>query len=623
MTEQVLVHLSSGPTTGYLATPQEWTPITNLEEEGWTARKISHPGYVWGWIIVVVLIIILVIFVIFNSFWEDKNGLGQYGPPTLGQCNGTNACTDPGMRVVSRVCIPNPTTGKGCLLPSGDKAGTQSYETLISMEPCQTHCVTSIWKEVTPEDEPCLLPRRDTLSSVQGGSISVDFPETFTSQCVPAGSFGTKLRRFRCVNNDDTGTNGCTNLELEKMLGPTSQSGPKLTLSTLNVGDEVELDLLCEDFTINTCGEWLWTVPPPPNRPEELPSGTRVQECTFDTNLIPVPDCVVESNPINRDPRWDNLREGYQIFPLSCIYQDNDKIFGVTPAPMAPAVSQCMKLTPPNCTDQGIVPEQIRNGNIPTARTQDQPNTLLCAGTLNDGQNPTCYRPCRRFQDQFPRIGNGEFNPILGKLISIRWPGQGFLSLQHIPSSEKNVQPFEDTMSNPDDPLFDVKAMEINFGRNKPGCSQQATDFAATLLWSLGPRSYNSGVLNAQMMGLIGASYLGWMGIKGNDLFWQQAYNYYRGPGITSDNPKAIMFRVVVTSPFNPNPPPGFVAGTIGTIGLSIRDQSGQTIVVIGADGTHFNLNNIQAIVYDPETLNSDCRNDRGPLNCNLLYGRN
>lgn len=621
MTEQVLVHLASGPAIGHLATPEEWTPSTNLEEEGWTTRKISHPSYAWGWIIIIILIIILIIFVIFNSFWEDKNGLGQYGLPILGQCNGTNACTDPGTRVVSRVCIPNPTTGKGCLIPSGDKAGTQSYQTLVSTEPCQTHCTTSIWKEVTPENQPCLLP------------------ETFTGQCVPTGSFGTKFRRFRCVNNDDTGANECTNFKLEKIVGPTSQPGDKLILSTLNIGDEVALDLLCEDFDLNTCGKWLWSVPPPPSHPEELPSGTRVQECTFDTNLAPVPDCVVESNPSKRDPRWGDLKEGYQIFPVSCIYQDDDKTFGVTPAPTAPSVSYCLKLSPPDCTDRGIVPEEIRNGNIPTSRTQNFPTTLLCAGTLRDGQNPTCYRPCRRFRGGvlsggFSQIGNGEFDPILGKLISLRWPGQGFLSLQHIPSTKENVQPFEDTMSNPDESLFDVKAMEINFGQNKSGCSQQATEFSTTLLWSLGPRSYSNNTLNAQMMGLIGGSYLGWMGTSSggagegmrngiNELFWQQAYNVYQGPGITSDDPKAINFQIRVTSPFNPNPPPGFVEGTIGTIGLSIKDQLGQTIVVIGADGTRFNLNNIQAIVYDSETLNSDCRNDRGPLSCNLLYGRN
>jgi hypothetical protein len=167
-----------------------------------------------------------------------------------------------------------------------------------------------------------------------------------------------------------------------------------------------------------------------------------------------------------------------------------------------------------------------------------------------------------------------------------------------------------------------VETLEINFGQNKPGCTQQATEFSTTLLLSLGPRSYNSGTLNAQMMGLVGASYLGWMGVQGNRMFWQQAYNYYQGPGITSSDPKATLFQVTISSPFNPNPPPGFVVGAIGTVGLNIRDQNGMTITVLGESGNFFNLENVQAIVYNPATLNSDCRADRGPLNCNLLYGR-
>ena len=128
------------------------------------------------------------------------------------------------------------------------------------------------------------------------------------------------------------------------------------------------------------------------------------------------------------------------------------------------------------------------------------------------------------------------------------------------------------------------------------------------------------GTLHAQMMGLIG-SHIGWMGVRNTNLLWQQAYNFYQGPGITSDNPGAVTFQITITSPFtNRNPP--FWKGVVGTMGLTIRNSDGSQIFMQDTNGETYTLDNVIAVIYDIDELNIEHRVDRGPANCNLLYCR-
>ncbi len=196
-----------------------------LLKRGWTIEEPAPASHAWAWIIVTLLIILFIIFIFFRKFWEDKQNFGIYGEAQVGQCLGGHFCTELGQRVIIQECQPHPVTGRGCLIPLGDRAGDQSYESLITIEKCRPSCVSSLWREVTTPNEPCLI---------SNGSTD---PETRVS----AEMVGVKTRRFRCVSHDREGINRCTYNALTEMVGPSDQSGLKSTLQTSVVGDEVTL----------------------------------------------------------------------------------------------------------------------------------------------------------------------------------------------------------------------------------------------------------------------------------------------------------------------------------------------------------------------------------------------
>ena len=67
-----------------------------------------------------------------------KQGYGYYAPEKSLGCQTPNQkCTEQGTETTIQYCVPNPTTGKGCL----DSSGNISYNSIIRKKPCQTQCV--------------------------------------------------------------------------------------------------------------------------------------------------------------------------------------------------------------------------------------------------------------------------------------------------------------------------------------------------------------------------------------------------------------------------------------------------------------------------------------------------
>ncbi len=584
----------------------------NINYEAYTLQQPEGHHHGWAWIIVIVLIILVGIFIFFFRNWEDKNDFGVYSDPIIGTCTGSNVCTDPGIKTVVRECIPHPTTGRGCLVPDGPNQGKQSYEALVRIESCQPHCVASKWKDISPADEPCL---------------AFDIAEDL---CVPANTIGLKNITYQCVANDTEGTNQCTSYELERVSGQVTTG--QYVLKTFQIGDIVRLNVSCTDFNRPSCGQWSEIIPAPPAfPPTPIDSSFSVTPCTLSETITAESNCVVTNRD---DNQWNLLREGYYIFPLSCFFQVDGDNLAVTPGLLSGQSRLCPVLESPACLDQAITSAEVINGTLPTVSeitagvsTSDEVQTTVCPDSVLTPQrnNPTCYGICRLFLPSFPSLADPLFNPLLSKYFSVRWPGEAYLSLAHIPCHLPNLELLGscgngERTTDPTVELFDVETLAISYDITLPNCNRAQLEFSTALILMLGPRDFQGGILSAQILSLAAASLLGWMSTEDGTMVWKQAYDFYQGPGISSFSPEASLYQVEVTAPFVPIPPPGFPDGTLGTMGLSIMGANGQSLTIASTEEEAFTLDEVEIVVYDPALLNLTARADDSIATCNLLY---
>jgi hypothetical protein len=95
---------------------------------------ISMFNIVAGIIIIVLIIVVIVIII------GAISGNGEFDEPDVGPCI-TRYCDDLGESIVTRKCIPNKTSGRGCKHPNG----SISFEPLIEEKPCYGVCKSSVW----------------------------------------------------------------------------------------------------------------------------------------------------------------------------------------------------------------------------------------------------------------------------------------------------------------------------------------------------------------------------------------------------------------------------------------------------------------------------------------------
>lgn len=619
----------------------------------------EHHG--WSWIIIILIITVIAILIYFYSTIRSENNIspddsiGQYGTysdPIIGTCNGTNICANPGVKTITRECIPNQNTGLGCIIPEGPNQGLQSYETLLRIEECSPHCVVSKW-QIINEDQPCVV-------SNNGEIINTDI-------CVPKGKMGSRDIKFQCVNNDSIGSNECTayvktgdtqdnsisisgasidNSALlpfgSSRITATNNNEAQYVLRTYQIGDMIDVKLNCNDYVNPICGNWSFVTPVPPNYPVSI-NANQVSICTLGDDLLPNQNCIVsgiyDTNIQNASTSyqiWNYLREGYDVNSLSCVYEDNGGLMAITPSINDPPSNNCNILKPPDCLAQQINSNMIINGNLPTDNTGEVLNTVCSNSTLYNSNNPSCYQLCR-LVDSSPELTNkyisatdSYIGQILDKYISIRWPIGNiykYLTLRHVPCSKPIKTQFGSCpgmSNNIDSKLLDVQTIAISNQTNKFGCNSSQTEFQTSLLMMIGPRSYNnnksaglSGIVTGQILSLATSQYLGWISYKeineGHTLIWSQAYNIYNGFGISSK--AAPNFNVQVTSEFDNTPPEGFPSGTLGTIGLSITDSNGGEIIIATDDGDTLSMDKIEAIIYDPNVIDIQSKDGL----CNLL----
>src|SRR5260221_6472769 len=105
------------------------------------------------WIIIIILTILTAIVLLFlfrqeifgfGPMSKDEalsRGYGYYDESITTSCmNSSGKCSELGVQTTVTNCIPNPTTGRGCI----DSNGSQTYKSIITHSNCVPQCRASV-----------------------------------------------------------------------------------------------------------------------------------------------------------------------------------------------------------------------------------------------------------------------------------------------------------------------------------------------------------------------------------------------------------------------------------------------------------------------------------------------
>jgi len=168
---------------------------------------------------------------LFRKKQEDKKnsllqGYGFYSDPITHPCtNNTGKCTEASTQVTIFKCIPNPSTGKGCI----DDEGVMSYKNKKIVKPCQQQCLGSLFTKqegleyknitVNGKDNQILqgLGCNKVVNKITGldetsffiGDFDINTTKYKLKNCIPENYQGYYRKIYTCNNYDTTGANNC------------------------------------------------------------------------------------------------------------------------------------------------------------------------------------------------------------------------------------------------------------------------------------------------------------------------------------------------------------------------------------------------------------------------------
>ena len=168
---------------------------------------------------------------LFRKKQEDKKnsllqGYGFYSDPITHPCtNNTGKCTEASTQITVFKCIPNPSTGKGCI----NDEGVMSYDTKKIAKPCQQQCLGSLFTKqegleyknitVNGQDNQILqgLGCNKVVNKLTGldetsffiGDFDIDTTKYKLKNCIPENYQGYYRKIYTCDNYDTTGANNC------------------------------------------------------------------------------------------------------------------------------------------------------------------------------------------------------------------------------------------------------------------------------------------------------------------------------------------------------------------------------------------------------------------------------
>ena len=184
----------------------------------------------------VLLAVALILIVIYRQKLFKKNqpnkpnaleqGYGFYSDPITLPCNSSDGkCTSSATEKIIFKCIPNPSTGKGCI----DDNGAMTYDSKISERPCQLQCVQSLFDVQEGVDLTSFTTNNQTNQVLTGlgcnkvvntrngfdetdffiGDFNQDSGQYNLKNCIPDNYQGYYQKIYTCQNYDTSGENNC------------------------------------------------------------------------------------------------------------------------------------------------------------------------------------------------------------------------------------------------------------------------------------------------------------------------------------------------------------------------------------------------------------------------------
>lgn len=205
-------------------------------------------------IVFIFILIIVAIIIIYASYINEGSGFGVWVE------NRTTQCVDGEITIIED-CVPNPITGKGCLVDNSLLYGTRQR-----ISSCIIQKQRLVWKESVGD---CITGQ----------------------ECVAEGSRGSRTNLLRCIENDNEGINSCVITE--------EQNGVPSTVE-YNEGDTVTLTEVCYDYTTPICELYQYIV-----------ENTLLSDISaFLEYNYPINKCITEN--------MMNYEEGYILQSLLC-----------------------------------------------------------------------------------------------------------------------------------------------------------------------------------------------------------------------------------------------------------------------------------------------------------------
>lgn len=581
-------------------TVHKYLQTANGDTDVQTLPSTLQASLLWSGVIVILIIIICVIVYIsvkpsvstIYSSYVPKSGssklaqslitpvssvYGSYSAPVETPClTASGLCTDEGYKTITASCIPNPTTGYGCL----SEDGSQTFETRVQKIGCQPQCREFIWSPQASAS-PCIFdPPYNDRSLYPCLPNGVTGSTTTTLTCVPNDAYGVNDCTYLCGSNagDDNpsspnyvptcqikgvGTlitmrnfnyaglsslpmgpvNSTTGLFLSKgytitsrlphgmyTISPAYQGQTQVSETQIQAIDQqLTWTISCQDPSREVCGSWAVLNPR--------------DQTTFGCKYQTIPDystqCETGKTRMLASGLYDPTTLfdfGYTSVPMKCV---NPNVSG---APTPGTSPICLSLP---SADQPCVStlSDLTTSGISTVER----SCLLQGGSLNvctDPSNikvPGCVQPCIFIAppNQLDLSGiDANFRQLMGAYITLTCPnvsmssGSNFLTLRHVPSSTSSndsLDPdrqstdagFYDCTGDPSKPLNTVRTLLAYTGGDSNGaywdkamCTSQAIIQSSSLLLMIKPTTSSTGKLDCNIIGMLGKKYIGWLDIE-------------------------------------------------------------------------------------------------------------
>jgi len=187
-----------------------------------------------GWVFLILFITTIIFLTVhYNLFKSSQRnlqnsmaaGFGYYSDPVEGPClTTTGGCGGPGTQKITKKCIINPVTGKGCI----DLEGKMTFDNLINTVPCKKQCIGSAFDFEEDIQTSSFVDNQNVSYRVIKGSggnkvvnqFGIDFTDEFVGAFDPVVN-GGNYEIKKCFNSNDynvysTNTYNCNNGESQK-----------------------------------------------------------------------------------------------------------------------------------------------------------------------------------------------------------------------------------------------------------------------------------------------------------------------------------------------------------------------------------------------------------------------